>query len=408
MSPFDLIQNYDLDGISFDFSGIRAGCSPMRSRTGDGATAPIGTLEARKHRPFVREFAEAARGASVRCSRLELRRWGCMQADPATGTLGSPQAVYQDSESWLRTGDQDYLSPQLYWDFGVSRGDPDFGGLVRRWQAGSGGRHIYAGIGAYKPEVFKQIPRQIDASRDAGNQGQGFFRLESIRTLDMFGGRYDAPALIPPMPWKDSIPPLPPAHLAVAEIALNVFQLEWTRPAPAADGDTARYYVIYRASPGAPRTDIPATIRDVIPASSSYYIDTVKTPTGFTYAYAVTTLDRGQNESTASTVGTGVIRELLALKGRLSNVTSLSASLGAGESSPPLFAFRIAATERVRLEICSRGGGTETVVAVIVDEVREEGTHVVGYTARPLRPGSYTLRLTAGGMQLEQPFRFPR
>ena len=99
---------------------------------------------------------------------------------------------------------------------------------------------------------------------------------------------------------------------------------------------------------------------------------------------------------------------MIALKGRLSNVTSLSASLGTGTSSAPLFAFRIAATENVRLQICVNEGGKESVVALLVDERREEGMHVVGYTGRPLGPGSYTLRLTAGGMQLEQPVRLPR
>jgi uncharacterized lipoprotein YddW (UPF0748 family) len=404
----DLIGKYDLDGISFDFVRYPGRVFPDAEsyrRWGSGEERDAwrrGNIDR-----FISEFAGIARRIRPML-KVGAAPFGVYEDDPESGTSGSPQAVYQDSEKWLRSGDLDYLSPQIYWDFGASRGDPDFGTLVRRWQAGASGRHIYAGIAAYKPEVFRQIPRQIDASRAAGNQGQAYFRFESIRSLDMFGGRYDAPALIPPMSWKDSLPPLPPANLAVAEMSTNVFHLEWTRPRPGADGDTARGYVIYRSSPGPPRTDIPTTIVAILPGSRNYYIDSVTTPAGFTYAYAVTSLDKGMNESAPSTVGTGVIRELLALKGRLSTVMSLSVSLGA--SGPPLlFAFRIVAPQRVRLEVRASGSdGTERLVASLLDEERTEGMHVVGYAGQALTPGRYIVRLTAGGNRVEQSFRVGR
>lgn len=404
----DLIQTYPLDGINFDF--IRY---PGRTFADQESFRRYGKAMDRDAwrrsniTRFVSEFAVRARPLRPNL-KIGSSPLGVYETDPASSTLGSPQAVYQDSEEWLRAGWEDYLSPQIYWDIGASRGDPDFATLVERWQRGAAGRHIYAGIGAYKPEVLRQIPDQIDLARRAGLDGQAYFRLENIRSLNMFGGRYDAPALIPPMPWRDSLPPLPPSHLAVTEAATNVFHLEWVHAGRAPDGDRAQWYVIYRSARAAPRIDDPANIVAVIPGTVNHLVDTVGVPAGFTYYYAATALDAASNESGPSTMGAGVVRELLSLKGKLSDIAALSVSFSPGETAPSLVAYRIAGPAHVTLKILQTGiDGRDSVVAALLDRHESGGTHILGARSLHLRPGAYTLRLRAGTAVLEQPLQVP-
>jgi uncharacterized lipoprotein YddW (UPF0748 family) len=398
----DLIRNYPVDGINFDFLRY-----PGRTFADQESYRRYGGAKERDAwrrsnvDAFVEEFASSA--AAIRpMLKLGCSPFGVYDTDTVSTTEGSYSAVYQDSEGWLRRNLLDYLSPQVYWDIGSAKGNPDFAEIVQRWQRGSNRRHIYAGIGAYKQEILRELPRQIDCSREAGNQGQSFYRLENVRALDMFAGRYATPALIPPMSWKDSIPPLPPSLLAVAELTTNIFTLEWTRSPRASDGDTARFFIVYRSSSFPPRTDLASNIVAVVPAASNYYLDTVRTPTGMTYYYAVTALDKGNIESSPSLVGTGVVRELLALQGKLSNITSLSVAFGRGSSTPTLLAYRIPDQRHVLLEILKDADdGSRSVFAVVVNGKPEEGTHIVGLAPHQLPAGDYTVRLRAGETTVE-------
>lgn len=401
----DLITRYDLDGINFDF--VRY---PGRSFPDDETYRRFGNGAGRDAwrranvTAFIADFHARARalkpGLKIGSSPL-----GVYESDPASGTTGSPQAVFQESETWLKSGLQDYLSPQVYWDIGASRGDPDFAGLVRRWQEGSGGRHIYAGIAAYKAEVLRELVRQIDESRAAGNSGQVFFRYDNLLPLSALGDRYQFPAISPPMSWKDSIPPKPPTHLAVSEVVTNVFQLEWKAPPPSPDGETPSRYVVYRGSPAAPRTDYSPNIIAILPGTADYLLDTVRVPTGLTYYYTITALDRANNESDPSTVGTGVVRELLALKGKLSSFTTLAASFPQGKGSGPvLLGYSLARRQRVLLQILQHDSVRgESASSTLVDSMQDSGPHVLGLTRLNLRPGRYTLRLQTDGAVLEQP-----
>jgi len=405
----DLVSQYDLDGINFDFIRYPGRTFPDDEtfrRYGNGATRDDwrrGNITALVADFYARAIAQKPK-LKIGSSPL-----GVYEPDAASGAAGSPTSVYQESESWLERGFQDYLSPQIYWDIGASRGDPDFAGLVERWQEGSGGRHIYAGIGAYKPEVLRELGRQIDVSRGAGNQGQAFFRYDNLQTLTVMENRYSTPALIPPMLWKDSIPPVPPTNLAVGEVVTNVFHLEWSPSAIARDGDRSDRYVIYRGSPLAPCIDSAANIVAIVPASTTSLLDTVRVPTGLTYYYTVTALDRTNNESAPSTIATGVVKELLALKGKLSNFTTLATSFQQGTARPILLGYRLARRAPATLEITQRGaGGKDSTIAILASGIQEQGSHVVGMGALQLPPGRYMVHLRTEGTTLEQPLTVSR
>jgi uncharacterized lipoprotein YddW (UPF0748 family) len=404
----DLVKGYDLDGVNFDF--IRY---PSADFADDATYRRYGSGESKADwrrenvTRFVREAYERCRKAKP-WLKVGSSPLGTYAADPPSGSEGSYAGYYQDSQGWLAAGIQDYLAPQVYWNIGASRGDPDFASLVRSWSKASSGRHVYAGIGAYKPDVQAELARQIDLARSAGLSGQAFFRLEHVFAREAFGGRYDTPALVPPMPWRDPRPPSPPRDLAVSEVATNLFLIEWKAPRAAADGDTASWYVVYRSS--APALDIsdPSSILAVLPGSATSWVDTIRIPTGVTYYYAVASHDRARNESAPSTVASAAVKALLTLARVTTSVTSMSVSVGAADGRPTLAAYRLAGTVPVTLDLLRVSQPAPVRVARLVDERQGAGTYVVGLQDYDLRQGTYLLQLQAGTATVEQSLNVPR
>jgi hypothetical protein len=116
--------------------------------------------------------------------------------------------------------------------------------------------------------------------------------LDTLRT-----DFYRHQALAPTMPWKDNVPPTAPISASVNSTSGFFTELRW-RPGPAAaDGEVARWYVVYRipARPG------PITAADLAnPANIQAITDTTfysEPITGTNYLYALTALDRLHNES---------------------------------------------------------------------------------------------------------------
>jgi hypothetical protein len=324
---------------------------------------------------------------------------GVFKGGNGSNGYGAFTNYYQDSQGWLRSGTQDYLVPQIYWDIGESPGDPDFEALARSWSQNGAGRQVYAGIGAYKPAVLGQIPGQIDIAREEGMAGQAFFRYEHVRDPAVFGGRYDTWANVPPMPWKDPLPPNPPATIAATESAPGVFSIEWTPPPPAADGERAHLYNVYCWTSAAIPFDNPRALVAIVPKGRTFFADTVGTPEGARYYFAVSALDRLNNESTPTT-GSASIRELVDLRGRLTTVTSLVTLLP--ENAPPLIAFALATGAQVTLELRAFHP-PDTSATVLASGPRDAGTYVVGIPQGRFSPGRYVVRLTAGRHRLEQP-----
>ena len=401
----DMVGNYDLDGINFDYmrypgNDFADGNSYRRF----GGSMDRDAWRLQNVTRFVTEAYDRAIllkpmlkvGSSPvgvaategeRESRLQLRNYS------------------QDAPAWLRLRKQDYVSPQVYWDLGESKGDPDFAHLVRRWRNFSSGRHLYPGIAAYKPEVAEEIAVQIDTARQNRTDGQSFFRYENILAPGLLGTRYRTLANVPPMPWKDAIPPLAPTHLAVSEVSANVFSLEWIPSAPASDGDRARYFNIYRSTSAEIDINNPYFLIAVTPAQSNIFTDTVKVPTGVTYHYAVAALDKGNNESSPSGVASASIREMLALKNRLPASTSLNTSFSSVTGTPTLLAYRLERRTPVQLSIYRQlADGRDSLYATLINEIQGNATYVVGLGRIAFKSGRYAIRMRAGEAVIEQQF----
>jgi uncharacterized lipoprotein YddW (UPF0748 family) len=222
--------------------------------------------------------------------------------------------LYADTRGWLEKGWIDYIVPQLYWSTNF-RLCP-YPVLVKWWAENKFDRHLYIGHGTYR--MFestrsdttwrnpRELPRQIRLNRSYEGEVNGsvFFSAKSVMrnplhttdtlTQDLF--RY--PALVPAMPWKDALPPLPVANLLLRRTGPTV-TLSWQSGPPATDGDAATYYVLYRfganeaSSPNDPRRIL--ALPRPAPGYPATYVDTTAVP-GQAYAYYVTAVDRMHNE----------------------------------------------------------------------------------------------------------------
>lgn len=400
----ELVRGYDLDGISFDF--IRY---PGKNFPDDETYYRYGHGKDRNEwrRSNIDRFVTAFYDSAMRLKpmlKVGSAPLGVFTTGSGESGGGAFNSYYQDSQGWLRKGKHDYLVPQLYWTFGATKDDPDFAALLHSWKSASSGRQLWAGIAAYKPEVMRELATQIDSSRVTGFDGQAFFRYEHVRDTGVFDKRYAELANIPPMSWKDSIPPQPPTDLAVTETSPNVFHLEWLAPPPARDGDPPRYYDIYRSASEKISSGDARMLVAISPTDATFFVDTVRGDGSYRYYYAVSALDKGNNESPLSDVASVTLRELAELRGTLSEFTSLSASLATDEESTTLIAYKVANRSSVSLILERQAADSIGERSVVLAKgMKEAGTYVVGVPNHRLQPGSYIVKLVAAGTTIEQP-----
>ncbi|GGK89465.1 glycoside hydrolase family 10 protein [Rufibacter glacialis] len=225
------------------------------------------------------------------------------------GGITNYDHLYADIRGWLEKGWIDYNVPQIYFHFGHPAAD--YGKLLDWWSKNGFGKHLYVGHGPYKinnDRVYKQwsdpleTGRQIRLNRQTPNvHGSVYFSSKSVmanpnRIQDSLRQHYYAnPALLPTMPWLDSIAPLTPTDLKVENSTQGV-ALRWTAPAAAADGNKARYYVVYRVLHGQKvNLENPAHILAIHHGGTTYTDSSAEA--GQRYTYAVTAVDRLHNES---------------------------------------------------------------------------------------------------------------
>lgn len=143
------------------------------------------------------------------------------------------------------------------------------------------------------------MEKQINLTRELEGNGQSFFRYEYIK--NKWFNAYKFTAIIPPMKWKDSIPPEPPFLLSGRNYpnSLGLVKLVWGVPEKAVDGDTAMYYLIYRNTDNKINREDPKHILSL--TKNYYYYDFIRKPSQLEYFYQVTSLDKNFNESTSAT-----------------------------------------------------------------------------------------------------------
>lgn len=388
----DLVDHYDLDGINLDYTRYPGG--DFRDETSYRQYGH-GMVREEWRAKNINEFV-----ASVYDSVKARKPWVKVGSSPlgVPGTSLDPHSAptlkkyAQDAPLWLRDGIQDYVSPQIYWVIGGTRTEPDFVAVARKWKTYSDGSPVVAGIAAYRPEVAREMTAQIDTSRALGLAGQSFFRYDHISSPIAESGRYSTPALVPPLPSASGAP-ISPAVIAATEVRPGVFVLEWSM---AERSSPVRSFVLYRFPTEEMNFDDPQRIAAIVPGRQMTWTDSITAPTSITQRYAITSVDRLNNESESPTVTTALLAHGLALRDQAQRLAPAGFSL-----EGHLIAYRLQEDGPVRLEIINKTKeNTERVLASYVNGEQKKGSYIVEIEESPA-PGTI-VRFTGGGRTLEQ------
>ncbi|MFO8029607.1 MAG: family 10 glycosylhydrolase [Cyclonatronaceae bacterium] len=393
----ELVENYDVDAIHFDYirydnGGFNTDPATMDLYNEDN----IGNLaDWRRHNvnTFVKEVYEGVqeRKPWVKIGAAPVGHYDRQSADGWAGFWGY-NAAYQDSRHWAEHGHLDYIAPQVYWTIGTS---PRFEYIVSDWvQNRRNDRHLYIGTNPSNSDIRNQIGRQIDTTRTRGAEGQIHFRYRSIsQSWSVFSGRYDTKAIIPSMPWRSMNKPDAVLDLAVYPGNFEI-HLDWEQP-ESRDENTRFRYAIYRvhSSDQRPASEIIENASSLIALTGlTSYLDVFDTENeGDEYRYIVTALSRNNVE--------GDLSEQQAMVVSADGEPLLASEFELRQNYPNPFnpettiSFRLPEASHARLTVYDVLGRE---VAVLVDETLPSGTHSVVFEAGSLATGIYIYRLQAG------------
>jgi uncharacterized lipoprotein YddW (UPF0748 family) len=366
----ELVRDYDIDGLHLDY------CRYPDRDFDDAATwRSFGEGENRDTwrrgniNALVREMYRRCTGIRPGLQ-VGSAPIGIYESLPGARGWEGRNAVYQDSREWMRGGYQDYVVPQVYWGLKSRGSGIDFEALVRDWSTHAFGRHVYIGIAAYKEHVQRWLPEMIDAVRDNGGMGEVFFRYEHIQPEDL-GMRFRMRTLPPAMPWRDNVLPNPPVNVSIVQDGGRPL-VSWQPPPPAADGDVARWYAVYRIPEGGLAEPARAELLAVLPPTVYSFADAEPVPGA---EYFVTAVDAFRNESSAGTTQPAVAAApVLPPPSVRPPVAALSTPVAVGDDLL-LIGYTVPHRAAVRLQLTADDGSD---ARVLVDAAQNPGTYVVG------------------------------
>lgn len=361
----DLVRRYDVDGLHLDYCRYPdADFSDERTYAQYGRGTSKAAWRRANVDAAVREIYAAVTAARP-AIHVGAAPIGIYENLPTARGWQGLHALSQDSRAWLRDGVLDYVAPQMYWGLKSRGSSIDFEALVSDWVANSAGRHVYAGLAPYKPEVFAHLDEQIAACRARRAAGEIFFRYAHIADGGALRTAYPTPAVAPALPWRDRIRPNPPRRLLLQR-GNGGAQLAWLSAVPAPDGDDASRYVVMRLAPygGAGR------ILAILPATRTSFVDPDAGPET---QYAVSALDRFRNESDALST-TALASNFLPAPAIPLPAGSVSQVTDAGEGLL-LVGYTVESRSRVRVSLLDERGAE---AGALVDGIQDPGTYVVG------------------------------
>ncbi len=312
----NIVNNYDIDGIHFDdyfypypqsgyvFNDAAAFAADPRGFTN------IDDWRRDNVNIFIAMVHDSIKTAK-KYVKFGVSPFGIWKSGTPTGISGlsSYYEIYCDPINWLNLHKVDYITPQLYWQIG---GSQDFNALSNWWgnQAQQYGRHSYAGIATYRMSSSSwsvtEIKNQINTVRNYNSKVQGYSFFSATQIKDnvksindtLINNQHKYKCLIPEMPWLDSIAPNSPLNLT-ASVASNHVSLNWQLPPSALDGDSARYFVVYRF-PDSLSIDYNDAkhIIYITTKDTTGYKDLYSIPLATSVVYGLTACDRLHNEST--------------------------------------------------------------------------------------------------------------
>jgi len=308
----DLVERYPVDGIHFDhirYPGRDFDDEIAYRRFGDGKD--IHQWRRDNITLFVREFYKLATAIRPEL-KIGSAPIGVYRSVPGFSGPTAYFDYYQDPEQWLREGIHDYIVPQVYWNIAHN---PKFDIIMSDWTKRAHGRHIYGGIGIFRPEISSELYFQISVTRALGISGQVLFRYNHLGSYNQTVHAYSKPVAVPGMRWKKDrqdhfvngrltkhimkasdttgIPEWLPAHVRFAVKKNNSHNLLVKEDR---GSDSPQRYIIYRSDKYPINTNNPDHLLAVLPATTASFTDEIYNPASSEYHYLVTTLNGHDGE----------------------------------------------------------------------------------------------------------------
>ncbi len=410
----DVVRRYDIDGVHFDdyfypYPNGGKGFDGITNEDDASYAADSRGISSRSSwrrdniNLFVQQVADSISAIKPHI-KYGISPFGIWQSGVPRGITGlnAFTQIYADATAWVKAQSLDYLTPQLYWNFG---GGQDYAKLAPWWQEQmTGGRHLYPGLGAYRDYAQTGVPRQIRFNQTSGIQGSVLFRSNNITVNGRLAepGKpivtnynplrdslqqvlWSNPALPPTMPWKDSVVPNTPGGF-VSSLTAEGVRLSWEAPPAASDGDVASWYAVYRfdQAPNLPADlDSGKNLLSVVSGDSLSYTDR-SADGSTTYRYVITALDRNWNEGEAALPITVT-----------SSIEDSEAQSGLRLFSPQpnpfsqdmTIRFALGQSERVTARVFSTLG--QEVAVLASDVPYSVGTHALRWAPERLASGAY-------------------
>ncbi|QHT71219.1 family 10 glycosylhydrolase [Rhodocytophaga rosea] len=319
----DVVRNYDVDGIHFDdyfYPYPVAGDTLKDDSTFIKYTDDFASKDDWRRNNvnlLIQMVADSIKSVKpyVKFGVSPFGVWRNKADDPGGSDTRAGQSsfthLFADSRLWIKHGWVDYILPQVY--FSTRFGPVNYKKLTQWWATQTYNRHIYIGHGPYKINKNadstwfepQEIPRQIRFNRNTPQvKGSVYFSSKSLMANpnhvqdSLRNDLYKFPALIPTMPWLDSIPPLAPIPEKTHKNRQGI-TLHWHTPLKAIDGDTAYYYLIYRFNHKENiNLEDPGKLLAKLPSPVYSYTDN-SVLSKKRYVYMITAVDRLHNESIA-------------------------------------------------------------------------------------------------------------
>ncbi len=187
--------------------------------------------------------------------------WRNNDKDPEGSATKAGQTNYDDLYAdillWLKKGWIDYVTPQLYWEFGHKL--VGYETLIDWWSKHAYGRQLYIGHGIYRAyernspgyKNPQELPNQIKKLREYSSvQGSIYFSSKSFVhnpngwSDSLRNNYYKHPALLPPMLWIDSIKPAKPIVQKQSDLVWKISASQEKR---------VKYFILYSLSGDQPR-----------------------------------------------------------------------------------------------------------------------------------------------------------
>lgn len=316
----NLVKNYDIDGIHFDdyFYPYPVKNSQLK----DEKTYQefklldenIADWRRRNVNLLIKQISEVIKETKpkVKFGISPFGIWKHQSVDDENGSptkngLQSYKDLYADTDLWIKSNWVDYLAPQLYWP--LNHRVAPFEPLANWWNSHSYQRPIYIGYAAYHLNTTwtsVELSKQLQLARSLNKVNGAIYFSSNLLTSNAKGWRdtlrksyFAEVAIVPTMPWLDSIPPTAPHQVNLAK-KQGKWRLKWEEGEPSIDKDPASYYLVYRIKKGEAEPFEEA--KNIIYKGKLRDIEIENKSLVSGYGFAVTALDRLHNESIPGTI----------------------------------------------------------------------------------------------------------